>query len=242
MAHLCESCDEPATRRCSGCKVPTAWYCSEECQRTLWGSHIFECNPTKPINTAYHLARAVYGDQLPDDPQTCEDYGFTRAFTPENRSNLLGLYQGLITYQRVEPKTIHRWRVKGRLIEEIKAAYEKLPPDKRGGYYPWLLQNEWVINQELPAPTDAAHEMMLRAWKYAGGSSASTQEVMAAEIAGWSERKRACFGFCASLLSGWHPSPELNIWLQFGFCACADEYAERSLAERYRQLIAMFVW
>ena len=59
-------------------------------------------------------------------------YGFTWAFTLDDTSNLLRLYQGLITYQGVEPKTIHRWRVKGRLIEEIKAAYEKLPLDNRG--------------------------------------------------------------------------------------------------------------
>ena len=54
------------------------------------------------------------------------------AFTLDDTSNLLRLYQGLITYQGVEPKTIHRWRVRGRLIEEIKAAYEKLPLDNRG--------------------------------------------------------------------------------------------------------------
>ena len=84
---------------------------------------------------------------------------------------------------------------------------------------------------------------MLHPWKYAGGSSASTQEEMAAEIAGWSERKRAYFGFCASLLSGLYPSPKLDIWLQFGFRACADEYAERALAERYRQAHRrVFIW
>ena len=85
--------------------------------------------------------------------------------------------------------------------------------------------------------------MMLRAWKYAGCSSASTREEMAAEIAGWSERKRACFGFYASLLSGLYPSPKLDIWLQFGFRACTDEYAERLLAEGYRQAHRkVFVW
>ena len=60
------------------------------------------------------------------------------ALTPENMSNLLGLYQGLIKYLEVKPKTIHRWRVKGRLIEEIKVTYEKLPLGSDRGYYPWF--------------------------------------------------------------------------------------------------------
>ena len=199
--------------------------------------HIFECNPRKPINTAYRLARAVYEDRLPDDLETCQDYGFERAFTVENRSKLLGLYIGLILHIEVEPKTIHRWRLKGTLVEEIKAAFEQLPPDNRGSYYPWFLQNQWVVDHELAPPTDAAHEMMLRAWQYAGGSSSATLEEINLTKAKWSEHKQGCFSFCAALLSGWHPSPEHTMWLTFGFCVCRDEYSEAPLSRLYRILV-----
>jgi hypothetical protein len=142
------------------------------CQRANWPRHIFECSPKKPINTAYYLARAIYADFLPDDPQTLEDYGFNRASTADNRTMLLGLYQGLIKYNEVEPKVMHRWRVKGILVEEIKAAYEKMPEQARGSYYPWFLRNQWIIDRKLPlptVPTNAAHAMLLHAWEYACG-------------------------------------------------------------------------
>jgi hypothetical protein len=238
MVHLCRNCDKPSTRRCSGCKIPTARYCSEKCQRDLWVLHIFECNPKKPINTAYHLARAVYRDRFPDDPQTCEDYGFEKAFTPENRSNLLGLYVGLITRVGVSPKTIHRWRQQGTLIEEIKAAFEKRP-ESNGAYYPWFLQNQWVLDPMLHPPTDASHEMMARAWRYAGGSPSSTGEEIHIATTNWPIHKQECFSFCAALLSGWHPSPDQGIWLKFGFCVCPDEYSEGPLARLYQQLLAL---
>src|ERR1700722_11386075 len=109
MTHICDACDQPATQRCSRCRTPSAWYCSRKCQQELWTQHIFECNPRKPISTAYYLARACLRDVFPDDPQTCEDYGFNRAFTPENRSKLLGLYIGLISYERVSPGLRGNW-------------------------------------------------------------------------------------------------------------------------------------
>ncbi|KIM81256.1 hypothetical protein PILCRDRAFT_821715 [Piloderma croceum F 1598] len=239
MVHLCQACDEPATRRCSGCKIPAAWYCSEKCQRHRWPLHIFECNPTKPINTAYHLARAVYQDRFPEDPQTSLDYGFKRAFTVENQSKLLGLYIGLILYIKVEPKTIHRWRLKGTMAEEIKSAFEKLPQSNRGSYYPWFLQNQWVINLELTPPTNPVDETLLRAWQYAGGLPTSTREEMDAVKASWPKHKQECFFFCTLLLSSWHPSPEQAAWLNFSFCTCRDEYSETPLAQLYQRLIAL---
>jgi MYND finger len=235
MVHLCEACDEPTTRRCSGCKIPTAWYCSENCQRELWNFHIYECNP---INTAYHLTRAVYADRLPDDRQTCEDFGFAKAFTAENRSNLLGLYQGLIKHIGVEPKEIHRWRRKGTLAEEIKSAFEELPQSSRGGYYPWFIQNQWVINPELAPPTDTVHEALLRVWRYMGGSPSSTREEIRVATASWPQHKQECSFFCTILLSSWHPSPDQAAWLNFGFCVCRNEYSETPLAQLYLQLIA----
>jgi len=96
--HLCKSCDAPSTLRCSGCSK--VYYCSKKCQKDAWAVHIFDCNPKKPINTAYYLARAARRDRFPEDPQTCKDYGFERAFTAQNRSKLLGLFQGLVKRRR----------------------------------------------------------------------------------------------------------------------------------------------
>jgi len=58
-------------------------------------SHIFAWKRRRSITTADHLALAVRNNLFPQDPQTCKDYGFERAFTVENRSKLLGLYIGM---------------------------------------------------------------------------------------------------------------------------------------------------
>lgn len=175
--HPCHTCDIPSTLRCSGCSK--VYYCSKKCQNELWPVHIFNCNPKKPINTAYYLARDARRDRFPEDPQTCEDYGFDRAFTAENRSKLLGLFQGLVNYHRVPPKTIHGWRLKGTLAEEIKKTFEKQPPEFRGGYYPWFLQNQWVLDRTLPPPSgnnDLIYQSILPGWRYAGGSPSATSD------------------------------------------------------------------
>jgi len=238
MTHECHGCGDPATHRCSGCKVARAWYCSQKCQRELWPVHIFECNPRQPINTAYYLARACRRDRLPDDPQTCEDYGFTKAFTVENRCKLLGLYIGLTIYQDVSPSTLHKWRIKGKLVEGIKEVYEKVPAASRGKYYPWFLENQYILDPSKIAPTDHVHETFMRAWRYAGGLPTSSLEEMMETVGTWPEKKQACFQLCLCLLSGWHPSPDQLLWVQFGFCVSPDEWHETSVSQIYQALIA----
>jgi len=234
MNHKCNTCEAPATRRCTGCK--SAWYCSEGCQRKLWTVHIFDCNPKKPINTAYKLARSCYRDRLPDDVETSDDYGFTRAFTAPNRTKLLGLYKALIIYQNVEPKTLHSWRIKGTLVEEIKKTFEKVPIGFRSVYYWWFLENQYVLDLSKEAPADFIHETVMHGWLYAGGSlTASKEEIQAVRMA-WPENRRRCLDLCMSLMANWHPAPDQGLWSQFGFCASPDEVSEQRIAKIYTTL------
>jgi hypothetical protein len=237
MVHECHGCERPATLRCSGCKTPNAWYCGKRCQRELWPNHIFECNPRRPISTAYYLAQACRRDRLPDDLQTCEDYGFTRAFTAKNRSRLLGLYQGLL-YQDVSPKTLNGWFVEGTLVEGIKRTFQTLPENNRGGYYPWFLENQWVLDRSKSPPTNPIYDQMMAAWRYAGGSLASSLDEIVSTRNSWPEEKRMCFNLCVNLFAGWHPSPDLDLWRVFGFCVCRDERSESSVARLYNNLFA----
>lgn len=177
-------------------------------------------------------------DLFPDDPQTCEDYGFTRAFTAANRSKLLGLYIGLVNILEVSPKTLHGWLLKGTLVEEIKKAFETLPANNRGGYYAWFLENQWVLDHSKSPPTNPVYDQMMRAWRYTGGSPASSLDEMTSTRNNWPEEKRTCFNLCLVLLSDWHPSPDELLWRQFGFCVCRDEWSERPVARLYKDLIA----
>ncbi|KAJ6601300.1 hypothetical protein DFH09DRAFT_1127382 [Mycena vulgaris] len=240
MNHECKRCGKPASKRCSGCTLSTAWYCSADCQRQNWVVHIFECNPRRSINTGDHLAFAVEENLFPEDLQTCEDFGFTRAFSIENRSKLLGLYIGLIQRLGVSPKKVRQWQIEGTLVDNIKGAFSILPAQARGGYYPWFLENQWVLDPKLPRPGDPVEEMMLRCWRYVrhdGRPNADTHEDIIAEMSSWPERKQACHLLCNLILSQMHPSPDFDIWVTFGFCACRNEREEGKLAGVYTALI-----
>lgn len=223
--HICANCEQPPTN------VPDVKYLQlgtvTNVASASRGPNIFECN--RPIKTAYYIACAVEENLFPDHDQAREDYGFKRAFSVENSTKLFGLYIGLIECMGVGPKTLHEWRVSGRLVEEIKVAFNMLPEGRRGGYYPWFLENQWILDVTLPAQTsDVAHEMMNRGWRYATNSPtvAVTVAQIQADLNAWPQDKHTCFSLCAGALSKWRPNPEQDTWLYFGFCACPDEVTE----------------
>ncbi|KIJ63378.1 hypothetical protein HYDPIDRAFT_134545 [Hydnomerulius pinastri MD-312] len=245
MPRQCHSChgysdsyDEANLKRCSGCQK--VYYCSASCQKNNWVYHIFDCKPRRPINTADYLALAVRQNLLPQHPQTCEDYGFGRAFTAEDKSKLLGLYIGLIDVLKVSPKTIHSWRTNGVLVEEIKATFYKVPERCRGGYFPWFLQNEHVL-RGIPLSEDQLRNhgdaMILRAWRFTGGSETDSAEDARVAISHKSDAEQQCHVFYQLLLSKWHPCPSMDQWVAFGFAACESEEEEMHLGGCYQELI-----
>lgn len=243
MSHICEACDRPATRRCAGCKNKTAWYCrsvahfslstssqphacSERCQRELWIIHIFECRPKKSINTAYYLARACWANRFPEDPQTCEDYGFTKTFTAQNQSCLLGLYQGIFKFGGIEPETVHKWRVQGILVEKIKEFFEAMPENRRGGYYPWFLRNQYIVDGGKDVSPDLVTDVTARAWVYAGGNRSDTSQMKKSV---WYLKKYVTE-------SDGELIPSVNY--DYGFLNCKTEVESRALKNAYKRYFA----
>ncbi|KAG0692608.1 hypothetical protein DFH29DRAFT_839651 [Suillus ampliporus] len=240
MVRQCDACTESSSdlKRCSGCRK--VWYCSPDCQRSAWVRHIFTCKPRRPITTADHLALAVRNNLFPQDVQTCKDYGFDRAFTVENRSKLLGLYIGLMERMDIPAKTINDWRVRGVLVEEIKAAYDKIPAQYRGGYFPWFLQNQHILDTSPAADSQSNDEgdaMFRRAWCFTGGAETDSLEVIKASIASMPQDKQTCHLLYTMLLSKWHPAPFHDLWIPFGFCTCIHEEEEMHLGGLYQDLI-----
>ncbi|KZT05624.1 uncharacterized protein LAESUDRAFT_750540 [Laetiporus sulphureus 93-53] len=211
MSHECIWCEQPAVKRCSGCSVETAWYCGTACQKEHWQFHILDCKPSKGITTAHYLLRDVYRDFIPDHQQTRDDYGFTKALTPANESKLLGLYQGLMKYNNVSAKMLHKWRVQGIL-------------------------NQWVLDTARPAG-GIAEEMRRRANLYAGFPDDPTEAQMKRRLSTLAENTVRCYQMCALTLSAFRPSPSDDLWIPFGFCACPDEDSEKELGGLYRILI-----
>lgn len=189
-----------------------------------------------------HLALAVRNNLFPQDTQTCEDYGFERAFTAENRSNLLGLYIGLMDPRiiGIPPKTVNDWRVRGVLVEEIKTAYYKVPAQSRGNYFPWFLENQHILNPSTAADSqskDNGDAMVLRAWRFTGGAETDSPAEIRARINAMPQDRQSCHVFYTMLLSKWHPAPFHDFWIPFGFCSCSCEEDEMHLGGRYQVLI-----
>ncbi|KAG5332118.1 hypothetical protein J132_10410 [Termitomyces sp. J132] len=241
-SHLCDACEAPAKLRCSGCS--RKWYCSRDCQQEIWPIHIFECKVTKPIKTSYYLARAARRDEFPDDPQTLKDYGFKRCITNADQSMLLGLYKGLFYDLNIKPKDVHRWLVKGTLVKEIITAFESISKGSRGGYYPWFLEHQYILDPSLPLPVPAekyVQETHVRVWRFTGGSHKDSLEDIEHKISRMSANTRICFRLYVILLHDLvipsHPHPVQKEWVAFGFCTSRNKFHEARLGTLYRQLI-----
>ncbi|EKM61774.1 uncharacterized protein PHACADRAFT_248618 [Phanerochaete carnosa HHB-10118-sp] len=246
VEHTCAWCDEesPNAKRCAGCRK--VWYCSKTCQTDHWPRHIFNCKSGQPISTAYYLSSSVWGDEIPVDAQTRIDYGFDKAeklLNGESGSMLLGLYKGLF-YAGVKEKELRLWQREGRLIEGIKATFEALPPRTRGGYYPWFLQHQYLLDGSPPDEDDVTRKtkdralsMLRNGWIATGGSPHDSTEEIEAKLAALSEERRACHHFYTMLFSQAHPSPDLLAWLHFGFVASSSMGEEMHIARLYIALL-----
>ncbi|KAF8076774.1 hypothetical protein FPV67DRAFT_1472636 [Lyophyllum atratum] len=238
-SHLCSGCEvlRPAKHRCAGCS--RVWYCSKRCQTELWPLHIFHCKVDKPIKTLYYFVQAARRDLLPDHAETLKDYGFERLTKNSDKSKLLGLYIGLF-YLDVNPRDVHNWRVKGTLVKEIKAAFEKIPVASRGGYYPWFLANQYVLDDRLPRPEENKDDLLIRAWRFTGGSKAYSVQQIIRALLQLPTTRQLCHEFYRTLLidSMTHPDPTIGqSWVAFGFCTCRDSQEEGSLGAFYHRLI-----
>lgn len=246
--HVCEGClERTAARRCTGCQK--VWYCNKECQTSNWVRHIFKCKPHRPINTADHLALAVYEDLLPTDAQTLKEWGFDKAafFEPSGPSKLFGVYVGLINYHKIKPQQLHKWRVGGTLLAEIKAAYDDIPPPARGEYYSWFLEHQSVLlefdeTETADVGIDQAMVSMVegmerRAWKAMGKSPTASIATIRSYALNLPMDQQACFQLWMLILSFSHPNPAMPLYLSFGFCICPTESEETLLAHAYRLLI-----
>ncbi|KAK7034685.1 hypothetical protein VNI00_012092 [Paramarasmius palmivorus] len=179
------------------------------------------------------MLQACRRDLLPSDPQTREDYGFERA--GEFASELLGLFQGLTYIKRdLTAKELHRWRKDGILVQKIKEVFYSYPEQHRGGYFPWFLQNQWVLDGSEPIPEEHQPEalrdrMMKKAWERIGRDQST-------ELRSWPEGKQECFWHYAMICSSSHPPPDMDMWLRGGYCVARDEYHEMQVSRMYIKL------
>lgn len=179
---------------------------------------------------------------MPENSQTLKDYGFSHIMTdPRKPTMLLGLYIGLLDprYLGVKATTLHRWRLSGTLVENIKKEFERLPPAARGAYYTWFLENEGVVSGAGAEERERQiiEESIRRAWTFIGKSPTAPMREIMRYLNSISKEKADCFNFYTQLLSGSHPAPNLGQWIHAAFCACDSQEAEMGLAQSYIALI-----
>lgn len=244
-AKECSWCERPTKKlmRCSRCKNPKDTYCSKKCQRDAWPSHIFRCQPGQYINTAYRLYKACIGDVMPDDEETRRDYGFTKAERTMGGAAtvmLCGLYRGLFVHLDVAPQDVHKWRREGRLVQGIKDAFERIPPQNRGAYFPWFLEHQSVLDND--APDDdlfMGHiaAIIRAAWIKTGGSPSDSLNVINSKISILPPSRQACHIFYRAFANNAYPNPIEEQWLKFGFVATLNNEQEANLGVAYRALL-----
>jgi hypothetical protein len=117
----------------------------------------------------------------------------------------------------------------------IMETYEKLPLESRGLYYPWFLANQFLLDPSKNAPTDYVYDTVMRVWLYAGGSPTAPLEEIYATRDTWPEGKRKCFDLCLIFHTDWFPSPQKDIWVDFGFCVCS--YANEDIVTELYQTL-----
>ncbi|KAI0781553.1 hypothetical protein BC629DRAFT_565298 [Irpex lacteus] len=245
---VCGSCNISRVYKiCMGCR--DIYYCNSTCQSTDWTRHIFACHPSRPINTADHLALAVRDKRLPMDRQTLNDWGIEKAMTTVSSQaarDLFSVYIDLIEVGKIKPRRLHQWRVEGRLAREIKAYYESLPQTYRDSRKPYqlFLEHQYLLVEpefiDTPMSADMSVDRMYRRlWVRMGNSSASPPEEIIDYVKSLSPSRFSAFQFYANCLEGCvppMPSPLTPWYLEFGLGACRTPQDRTNLMCSYGDL------
>ncbi|KZT36338.1 hypothetical protein SISSUDRAFT_1050025 [Sistotremastrum suecicum HHB10207 ss-3] len=230
MTRSCVVCDTPTKKTCTGCSRQA--YCSHQCQAQDWIRHIIECDtPGREITTADRLAAAAFGnnEEWYYDDQLHIDFGFWKAGSQSNTRMLGAVYKDLFRGMGVKPRTVHRWRIEGRLYAEMLATYRKFGKDSSPNFA-WLCEHPHIFDpkhQEIPESLQNISEAAkLRTWRFIGGPKNDTIHDLVKKSESWSQHKIMCFHFYVSvIIAGGAFVVVPEFWLSFGYCVFPDELA-----------------
>jgi hypothetical protein len=230
----CRWCENWTERRCPHCDKK--WYCTPACAAKSV-HHRFEC-AGRALTTADYLERAVLEDEIPVDPQTLEDYGFSRCETWNQKSHLLGLYSGLLNQMDVSSQNLDDWRGSGTLVENIISKYNEIPQGGRGSYFPWFIQNKHILESQPQAEPNKGDNLLDEILhKSKAALELEDQEKHVTELQ--PDEMRDAFFLYALTQEHIHPNPmgPGDLWYSFGFCTCVDEHEESRLGSLYGKLL-----
>ncbi|KAI5983585.1 hypothetical protein EDD15DRAFT_1859279 [Pisolithus albus] len=228
----CSHCGRITSRKCSRCTGP--WLCNKACEHAYdLYDHNFRC---RPLDSADYLERACRKNEIPDDIDTLEKFGFTKFPSAFDQRNLLDVFIGL-TQMGIGNRELRKWQQDGMLVPNIMSAYEGNPKYSRRAYYKSFREKLYILNR---IDTEAYTPDVLAIARHhldAGDQFKDLHELVP-------DAKRKSFLLYATLVNGWHPDPShpersmQDLYYTFGFCLCCDVHAERELVGLYRTLIS----
>ena len=243
---VCTRCHEETPRRCSHCGE--GLFCNENCERKMPLSHLLKCN-MRQVTSADYLFEDVLADTIPTDPQVLGDYWFDRCHNANEKSHLLGLFAGLLSYHpdHISRETLHQWRSEPGgnpyLVAQIVVKFEELPKGSAGGYFPWFLRHRKRFeaaegHESIPqTPTPEVHvqNMQAKARRYLAPED-QNKDFM--DLTPFS--KMHCFAFYSIVIGNQHPPPMNQadcFWFDFGFVVCRDQHEEALLGGMYNTML-----
>ncbi|KAI6028949.1 hypothetical protein EDC04DRAFT_3142747 [Pisolithus marmoratus] len=230
----CAHCDRKTSRKCSKCTGP--WLCSKVCEGAYdFYDHNFKCAIGRPLDSADYLQRACWRDEIPDDTNTLEEFGFTKFPSAFDQRDLLGIFIGL-THMGIGSRQLRRWQEDGTLVPNIMSTYERDPKYSGGGHYRWFRENLCILNRTSANTNTSDMFAIARPHLDPCDLSKDPHELVP-------DAKRKSFLLYAILLNGWHPNPNhsdkfiQDLYYTFGFCLCSDIHSKRALGTLYTMLI-----
>ena len=135
----------------------------------------------------------------------------------------------------VGPEDVHKWRIEGTLVANIKDFYYKIPETHRGGYFPWFLNHTDILDK--PVTKDESTKLLVASLfdKAHPHLDPEDQNKELKELK--SEAKAQSFLMLAETLHMAHPEPTEQNWHAFGFCTCNGERQESGLGAIYQALL-----
>lgn len=229
--HYCRVCMRLTVRRCSSCNKYAL--CSMSCEKKFdYVIHTISCPSTKrPIDSADYLCLAVFQDKLPDDPKTCDDFGFSCFCDSRDLSRLFGLYIRLVNSRSVPSRTIAKWLEEGTLNANIVREYEAEPEGFRGLYYPWFLEHRHIIEKGVN-DDDLLARFIAKIEPYLDPGD----KMIDLGTCQPDQKRQGSFVFLCGL-NHCHPPIEREEWYLFGFCTTVDDHSERELGLLYTELV-----
>ncbi|KZS91172.1 hypothetical protein SISNIDRAFT_457175 [Sistotremastrum niveocremeum HHB9708] len=235
MSHPCAVCGSPSNKRCSGCSKIS--YCSAECQKEGWTTHVIECaNPGRELTTADHLAAFVRMPRPPTNPEAIKDYGFTNTMMHDRQ--LAEVYDHLIQVLGVTAPKLNRWKNEGQLEEKIRETFEAAPLSRRGRASKFFIERgHRFLNPVLAKRDQAAYKRMRAMENYL---LAVPDGLLCLDVPGtvasWPPEKQFIFECWTFFNLKTIPRPHEPAYLRLGYCAGQTEDEFDYIADLYDAL------